>query len=43
MPDNWGFVVTAYGFAAVVLAGYWRRLARLERELRTPVRRRGPR
>jgi len=33
MPDNWGFVVAAYGLAAVVLAGYWRRLVRREREL----------
>jgi hypothetical protein len=33
MSDNWGFVAAAYGFAAIVLAGYWRRLARLEREL----------
>jgi len=33
MPDNWGFVAAAYGLAAVVLAGYWRRLVRREREL----------
>ncbi len=33
MPDNWGFVLAAYGLAAVVLVGYWRRLARREREL----------
>ena len=39
MPDNWGFVAAAYLFAAVVLAGYWRRLARLERELDTRVTR----
>lgn len=33
MPDNWGFVVAAYGLAAVVLVGYWLRLVRREREL----------
>lgn len=33
MPDNWGFVLAAYGIAAIVLAGYWRRLARRAREL----------
>ena len=33
IADNWGFVAAAYLFAAVVLAGYWRRLARLERAL----------
>ena len=33
MPDNWSFVVAAYGLAAVALAGYWRRLVRREREL----------
>ena len=33
MPDNWGFVVAAYALAAVVLIGYWRRLARKEKEL----------
>jgi hypothetical protein len=27
MPDNWGYVFSAYGLAAVVLFGYWRRLA----------------
>jgi hypothetical protein len=43
MPDNWGFVATAYVLAAVVLGGYWRRLVRRERELsqpRAPRRRR---
>jgi hypothetical protein len=39
MPDHWNFVVAAYALAAIVLGGYWRRLARLERELRRP----GPR
>jgi len=33
MPDNWGFVLAAYGLAAVVLAAYWRRLVRRERAL----------
>jgi hypothetical protein len=27
MPDNWGYVFSAFGLAAVVLLGYWRRLA----------------
>lgn len=27
MPDNWGYVFSAYGLAAAVLLGYWRRLA----------------
>jgi len=33
MPDNWGFVLAAYGLAAVVLTGYWRMLVRRERDL----------
>ena len=33
MPDNWGFVAAAYVLAVLVLGGYWRRLARREREL----------
>jgi hypothetical protein len=33
MPDNWGFVIAAYGLAAVVLAAYWRFLFRLEKLL----------
>jgi hypothetical protein len=36
MPDHWGFVAMAYGLAVVVLVGYWRRLARLEREVQVP-------
>ncbi len=28
MRDNWGYVFAAYAVAAVVLAGYWRHLAR---------------
>jgi len=31
MADNWGFVLAAYGLAAVVLLSYWRFLARRER------------
>ena len=31
MADNWGFVLAAYGLAAVVLLSYWRFLARHER------------
>ena len=27
MPDNWGYVFSAYGLAAVALFVYWRRLA----------------
>ena len=33
MPDNWGFVIAAYALALVVFGGYWRRLARREREV----------
>ena len=33
MPDSWGFVLAAYGLAAVVLIAYWRRLVRRERAL----------
>ena len=32
MPDNWGFVLAAYGVAALVLGGYWRSLQKRERE-----------
>ena len=32
-PDHWGFVLAAYGLAAVALGAYWRRLRRREREL----------
>ena len=27
MPDNWSYVLAAYGVAAVALIGYWRYLA----------------
>ena len=33
MPDHWGFVFAAYGIAAVILFGYWRRLIRRGTEL----------
>ncbi|HXL45031.1 MAG TPA: hypothetical protein VN977_00350 [Candidatus Binatia bacterium] len=33
MPDNWGFVLAAYGLAAVVLIAYWCFLFRREKEL----------
>jgi hypothetical protein len=34
MADNWGFVLAAYGLAALVLATYWRGLVRREKALR---------
>ncbi|HKW95516.1 MAG TPA: hypothetical protein VJX92_26755 [Methylomirabilota bacterium] len=33
MPANWGYVLAAYGLAAVALLAYWRHLARRSREL----------
>ena len=33
MPDNWGFVTAAYAVAVLAFGGYWRHLARREREL----------
>ena len=41
--DHWGFVLAAYGLAAVVLALYWRRLCRRERELSESVKATSPR
>ena len=38
MADNWGFVLAAYGLAAVVLLSYWRFLARRERTHTHPAR-----
>lgn len=38
MPDNWGFVVAAYGLTALVLGLYWRRLVRRERDLHRMTR-----
>ena len=31
--DHWGFVLAAYGLAAIVLTAYWRHLCRRDREL----------
>ena len=31
--DHWGFVLAAYGLAAVVLTAYWRHLCHRDREL----------
>lgn len=43
MADNWQFVAAAYGLAAFVLGGYWRRLVRLEQKARSAgARRRKP-
>jgi hypothetical protein len=33
MPSNWGYVLAAYGIAAVAFLAYWRRLARRTRAL----------
>jgi uncharacterized iron-regulated membrane protein len=33
MPDNWVYVIAAYGLAVVVFGGYWLWLGRREREL----------
>ncbi|HEU4437842.1 MAG TPA: hypothetical protein VFT36_01255 [Methylomirabilota bacterium] len=33
MPANWGYVISAYGIAAVALFAYWRHLARRTRTL----------
>jgi hypothetical protein len=35
MPSNWGYVLSAYGIAAVTLLSYWRHLARRTRALAT--------
>jgi hypothetical protein len=32
MPDNWSFVFAAYALATLVLGGYWRNLARRDRD-----------
>jgi hypothetical protein len=32
MPDNWAYVIAAYGLAVAVFGGYWLRLGRRERE-----------
>ncbi len=33
VPDHWGFVLAAYGVAAIILGGYWRHLVRRAGEL----------
>ncbi|MGH7386122.1 MAG: hypothetical protein ACREKG_13180 [Candidatus Rokuibacteriota bacterium] len=33
MPANWGYVLAAYGIAAVALLAYWRHLERRTRAL----------
>jgi hypothetical protein len=33
MPDNWAYVLAAYGLAVVVFGAYWLRLRRRECEL----------
>lgn len=33
MPDNWGFVLAAYGLTGLALGIYWRWLARREQAL----------
>jgi hypothetical protein len=33
MPDNWSYVIAAYGLAAVALLGYWRYLGARARAL----------
>ena len=45
MPDNWGYVLAAYGVAALALGWYWRALVRRARAGRSsaPARREGPR
>ncbi len=44
MPDNWSYVVAAYGLAAVALFGYWRYLSARARMLaeRKQAERRAP-
>ncbi len=41
MPSNWGYVLAAYGVAAVALLTYWRHLARRARRARALAARRG--
>jgi hypothetical protein len=36
--NNWGFVMAAYGIAALVLLGYWWRVERRLRSFDTPGR-----
>ena len=37
MPDNWGYVLAAYGVAALALGWYWRGLVRRARAARSPA------
>ena len=39
IADNWMFVAAAYSLTALVLLGYWQRLAKKERELEALTRR----
>ena len=41
MPDNWGYVFSAYGVAALALLVYWRRLAGRAKTLVERGKRRG--
>ena len=41
VPDNWSYVLAAYGLAAVLLGGYWRHLVRRARALAAPRTGRG--
>jgi hypothetical protein len=34
MPDNWSYVLAAYGLAAAAFLGYWRYLSARARALR---------
>jgi hypothetical protein len=43
MPDNWSFVIAAYGLTALVLGLYWRRLVRKEKTLSDMTTTRSPR
>ena len=38
MPDNWSYVLAAYGVGAVALVGYWRYLVRKARILSASTR-----
>jgi hypothetical protein len=45
MPDNWSYVIAAYGLSALALGGYWRYLrarARALGERRAPGRKGRP-
>jgi heme exporter protein D len=42
MPDNWGYVFSAYGVAVVALVGYWRHLSGRAKSLAGRGERKGP-